>query len=172
MNAHVFSSCSPASGARAGRRSRPGPFLTLAAVVFGLLLTACDYDVPLSAKPDRPVDEAVLGNWISPDGWMSVRRFDADHYVVFHNGTLYRGWHSQVAGRTYVNLCSLDAQYPKFAYLTYQLGAQGRRLDIRFVRDEVIPKTITSADAIRRALEEHAADPHLLSDPVPFTRTK
>src|SRR5512140_416744 len=81
----------------------PRPLLrrTLAILVslVGLLFAGCDYDVPLSDRPERPVDDQLAGNWMSPDAWMMVRRFDAENYVVVHNGSMFRAWHSKVAGR-------------------------------------------------------------------------
>jgi hypothetical protein len=144
----------------------------IAASILGLLLAGCDYDVPLSAQPDRPIDEKLIGNWISPDGWMTVRRFDADNYVVFHNGTMYRAWHSTVGTRGFVTVQSLEPDRKKYAYHTYSLTAGGRRLDLRFVGEEVVPKSIKDTAEMRQVVERHAADPKLLSDPVPFTRMK
>ena len=140
------------------------------ALLAGLLLTGCEYEVPLSAQPVRPVEDTLVGNWMSPGAWMMVRRFDADHYVVVHNGSTFRVWHSDVAGRPFVTVQPLDAENPKFSYLTFQLSEDRRRLDVRFVRDEVIPKTITSTAAMRRAIEQQGASENFLSNVAPFVR--
>ena len=137
-----------------------------------LFLTGCEYDLPLSAQPTRPTEEALLGNWMSPDAWMMVRRFDADHYVVFHNGGVFRAWHSDLAGRSFVSVQSLDGENPKYAYLTYELGSDGRRLNLRFVTEKLVPKSIQDADTMRQTVARHAGDAALLSDPVPFSRMK
>lgn len=135
-----------------------------------LLLGGCDYDVPLSPGPERAVERKLAGNWLSPHGWMMVRRFDADHYVVVHNGSAYRAWHSHVEGVAYITLQSLDREPARYAYLTYQLSGDGRRIEVRFVRDDVVPKTINETAAMRRAVAQHAGAAGLLSDPEPFTR--
>jgi hypothetical protein len=143
---------------------------TLLVACAALLLGGCDYDVPLSTTPDRGVERNLLGNWLSPHGWMMVRRFDADHYVVVHNGSTYRGWHTSVEGAAYVTLQSIDREPSKYAYVTYRVSEDGRRLEVRFVRDGVVPKTIMDSTAMRRAIAKHSGDSALLSDPEPFTR--
>ena len=137
-----------------------------------LFFTGCDYEVPLSAQPTRPTEDALLGNWMSPDAWLMVRRFDADHYVVFHNGGVYRAWHSDLAGRAFVSVQSLDGENPKYAYFTYEVGSEGRRLNLRFVTEKLVPKTIRDSNTMRETVARYAADPALLSDPAPFSRMK
>jgi hypothetical protein len=144
--------------------------LATAFVLAVLLLTGCDYDVPLTEKPNRAIDEKLLGNWLSPDGWMSIRAFDAQHYVVSYNGSVYRGWHSTVAGQALVTLHSLDAKSPKYTYVAYALTRDDRRLDVRIARDEVLSKEIKDPAAMRTALEQVAPNPALFTEPVPFTR--
>jgi hypothetical protein len=142
------------------------------AAVTCLFLTGCDYEVPLSAKPTRPTEEALIGNWLSPDAWMMVRRFNADHYVVFHNGTMYRAWHSDVGGRSFVSVQSLDADSPKYAYMAYDLGSDGKRLDLRFVTEKAVPKSIQDSNTMQEIIKREIANPELLSDAVPYTRMK
>lgn len=144
----------------------------LLAACVALLLGGCDYDVPLSTRPERPVDGKLAGNWLSPHGWMMVRAFDPENYVVVHNGNTFRAWHSTVEGVAYVTIQSLDAAKPKYAYLTYTLAADERRLDVRVVRDDVIPKTIKDTAAMRQAIAQHAGDTAHLGNPEPFTRMK
>ena len=158
-----------------------GPFASVMKTLlrrFGLLagalgcllaLSGCEFDVPLSAEPDRDVDARLLGEWVSPDGWMVVRRFDAGHYVVFHNGTLYRAWHSSVAGRDFITVQSLGKPEPKYYFFGYTVDAERGRLDLQVVLDQVLPRTITDTAALRAALERVASDPRLLGKPVPFT---
>jgi hypothetical protein len=145
-------------------------FLAATLAFAALLLAGCDYDVPLTEKPSGPIDQKLLGNWLSPEGWMMVRSFDADHYVVSYNGAIYRGWHSTVAGRSFITLHSLDAQSPKFTYVSYSLGNDQRRLDVRVVRDEVLSKEIKDSAAMRKALEQVVPNPALLTEVTPFTR--
>jgi hypothetical protein len=144
--------------------------LAAAAMLILLLCTGCEYEVPLTAQPNRAIDEKLLGNWLSPDGWMAIRAFDAQHYVVSYNGSFYRGWHSTVAGQAFVTLRSLDAKSPKFTYVTYALTRDDRRLDVRVVRDEVLSKEIKDSAAMRAALEQVAPNPALLTEAVPFSR--
>ena len=140
----------------------------------GLLLAGCDYTVPLSAKPDRKIDERLLGEWISPSSWMKVRRFDAENYVVYHNGTAFRAWHSPVAGLPLLTVQELESKpgSTKFAYLSYDVTGDGQRLNLRVVRDEVVSKKINDTAAMRQAVEQHARHPELLTEEIPFSRMK
>ncbi len=137
-----------------------------------LLLAACDYQVPLSLRPDRAIDERFVGDWISPDGWMKVRRFDAENYVIYHNGAVYRAWHSTVAGLPLITLQSIETKETRFAYLTGTLSSGDDRLDLRLIRDEVVSKKINDIAAMRLAIEQHAKDPGLFTSAVPFSRMK
>jgi len=62
-----------------------------------LLSTGCEFEAPLSAKPEAPVDERLPGRWVAPNGWAKVSRYDAENYIVVYNGTVYRA--GTVAGR-------------------------------------------------------------------------
>src|SRR4051812_3901284 len=49
------------------------------------LLAGCNYDVPLTAKATRKVDERLLGVWLGGDDGkdpMTVRQLDDSTYVV------------------------------------------------------------------------------------------
>lgn len=146
------------------------PFIAVAS----LLVAGCDYSVPLSTKPERAVDERLIGDWISPDSWMKVRRFDAENYVVYHNGTTFRAWHSAVAGLPLITVQELESKPgdTKFAYLAYDVADDGRRLNLRVVRDEVVSKKINDTAAMRKAVEQHARHPDLLTEIIPFSRMK
>lgn len=140
--------------------------------IASLLLGGCDYEVPLSEKPERAIDGRLIGEWVSPDSWIKVRPFDTDHYVIVHNGALFRGWHSTVAGLSLVTVQALEDKNRRYAYLAYEISADGRRLDLRFVRDDVVSKKIKDTAGMRKAVEQHAKHPELLSDLIPFTRLK
>jgi hypothetical protein len=151
-----------------------GSFVRLATLVAGacLFLTGCEYEVPLSAKPTRPTMDALVGNWLSPDAWMMVRRLDADHYVVFHDGSMYRAWHSDVAGRSFVSVQSLEGDSVKYCYMAYELGSDGKRLDLRFVTEKAVPKSIRDSKTMQETIARQIDHPQLLSDAVPYTRMK
>jgi hypothetical protein len=77
------------------------------------LTTGCEFEGPLSARPEAPVDERLLGGWVTPDGWVKVTRYDAEHYVMVYNGTVYRAWHSRVAGQDFLTLRNLEGAAPR-----------------------------------------------------------
>lgn len=139
-----------------------------------LLLAGCDFTVPLSTKPDRAIDDRLLGDWISPGAWMKIRAYDGENYIVYHNGTAFRAWHSSVAGLPLITVKEIESKPAegKFAYLVYEVADDGRRLNLRVVSDEVVSKKINDTAAMRQAIERHAKHPELLSEVFPFSRIK
>lgn len=147
-------------------------FILPVIAIASLLLAGCDYEVPLTAKPDRAVDERLIGDWVSPDSWIKVRPFDTEYYMIFHNGGFFRGWHSTVAGLSLITVQSIEGEGKHYAYLAYDLSADGKRLNLRFVSDEIVSKKIKDTAGMQKALEQHAKHPELLSELTPFTRLK
>jgi hypothetical protein len=147
------------------------PVLTLLAIT-ALSLTGCDYSVPLTAEPTGKIDERLLGQWISPEAWMKVSRFDDRYYVIYYNGQVFRAWHSSVADLPLFTVQAIDSKDRKYAYLTATFADSGDRLNLRVVRDDVIAKTITDSAAMQKAMVQHRNDPGLLTDEVPFSRMK
>ena len=152
------------------RHSIPRFLLCSLLALASALLAGCEFDVPLSSHPDRPIDEKLLGNWSSPDGWAKLARYDAQNFVLLYNGGIYRAWHTPVAGLDLLTLQRLDAASPKDHYLSYAWTGAGRRLDVRFVRDDLLDQHATDPAAMRQAIEQHAGHAKLLSQPVPFAR--
>ena len=71
-------------------------------VLVSAILGACEYDVPITAKPTQKIEARLLGDWTGMDGSdkveMQVAQYDDSTYVVSYNGDLLRVFHSTVAG--------------------------------------------------------------------------
>jgi hypothetical protein len=143
-----------------------------AACVFAL--SGCEYEVPLTAKPTRKVDERLLGDWTSKDGKekMKVRRLDDSIYIVYYDGDLFRAFHSDVAKTSFVSVQDIDSADRKYAYLTWKLSDDGKQLGLRVVNNKVIPKENKDSESIQKLLEKNLKNPELLGDEAQFTKEK
>jgi hypothetical protein len=135
-------------------------------------LSGCEYEVPITSNPTRKVEEKLLGDWASKDGKdkMKVRRLDDSIYIVAYNGDLFRAYHSDVAKTPFVSVQDIDSADRKYAYLTWKLSDDGKRLGLRVVNAEVIPKEIKDSAAMQKLLEKNLQNPKLLEDEAQFTR--
>lgn len=150
--------------------ARRKPASVLLALMLCFVVTGCEYDVPVTKGSTRGVDERLLGDWIAMGGWMKVRRLDARGYVIFHDGKLYRAWHSGVAGLPLVSVHDFDSEKRKFAYLSYALSDDGRRLTLRVVNDQLIPDDTKDSNRVKTLFEEHARDPALFGEGFVYVR--
>ncbi|MEI6464206.1 MAG: hypothetical protein WCQ89_05750 [Verrucomicrobiota bacterium] len=142
----------------------------LALLILGLGLTGCEYDVPLTKEPTRGVDDRLTGDWIAKDGWMKVRPLDANGYVVFFDGKLYRAWHSTVAGLALVTVQDIETGKRKYSYLGYAVSDDGRRLTLRVVNDKLIPDETADSARVQKLFEQYARDPALFTGDVVYVK--
>lgn len=141
-----------------------------------LCLAGCDYDVPITAEPTRPVDPRLVATWGSFDPnelkveVMSVRRLDANTYIVATDNDVYRAFHSDVGPLAMVSVQDLNADSRKYVYYAWKLSDDGRQLTLRRVRQEILPDTVKDSATIRQLLRDRAADPRLFDREQVFTR--
>lgn len=138
------------------------------------VISGCDYDVPITDGPTRKLDERLLGNWISKDGKekMKVRRLDDSTYVGSLDGDLFRAFHSDVAGTSFISAQDIDSAERKFVYLTYTVSADGNQLGVRSVNDAVIPKDTKDSARVQSLLQSSLQNPKLLEEEEQFTKEK
>jgi hypothetical protein len=157
---------------------KPNLLLTGLAAAGLLALSGCNYDVPVTPEPTRPVDGRLLGDWIRYDRdeqkieQLSVRKLDDSHYVVAIDGDIYRGFHTDHAKLPLVSLQDLNSGSRKFVYYAWQLSLDGAQLTLRRVAQEVIPETAKDTATIQRLLSDHATDPKLFDPELVFARKK
>jgi len=152
------------------RKFTPG----IIAVACFFALSGCEYEVPLTAKPTRKVDEKLVGDWVSKDGKdkMKVRRLDDSIYIVSYNGDLFRAFHSDVARTSFVSVQDIDSPDRKYAYLTWKLSDDGKRLGLRVVNTKVIPNENKDSETIQKLVEKNLQNPELLGDETQFGKEK
>ena len=137
-----------------------------------LAFTACEYEAPITSSPTRKVQERLLGNWISQDGkeHMRVRRLDDSTYVVYYDGDLFRAYHSDVAEMPFVSVQDINSNDRKYAYVVWKLSDDGKRLTLRNVKSDVIPKEQKDSARIAELLNENAKNPDLLGEEIEFNK--
>jgi hypothetical protein len=137
-----------------------------------LAFTACEYEAPITSSPTRKVQERLLGNWISQDGkeHMRVRRLDDSIYVVYYDGDLFRAYHSDVAEMPFVSVQDINSNDRKYAYVVWKLSDDGKRLTLRNVKSDVIPKEQKDSARIAELLNENAKNPDLLGEEIEFNK--
>jgi hypothetical protein len=152
-------------------------FLLLAT---SLALTACNYDVPLTEKPTRKIEERLLGNWVAVDKddnkemLMSVRRLDDANYAVALDGDIYRAFHSDFAGTAFLSVQNLQpgSDDRKYVYFIWQLSADGAQLSLKGVSTRVIPEETKDRAALQKLIQANLANPKLYGDTLIFTPKK
>jgi hypothetical protein len=153
----------------------PLPWLVAAGC---LLLGGCNFEVPITAGPTRPIEPQLLGDWVAVDkdnpkpDQMKVRQLDEFNYVITYNGDLYRAYHSDFASLPFVSVQDLESSGRKFAYFKWQVSADGAQLTLQTVGTRVIPDTTPDSVTIQQLLTKNLANPELLDAPVQFTRKK
>ena len=144
----------------------------IAAVV--LLFAGCNYDVPLTARPTRNIDERLLGVWLGGDDGkdpMVVRRLDDSTYVVAMDDDLYRAFHSDFAGTAFLSVQELN-HGRLYVYLTAVLAADGNQLTLRTVSTKVVPEETKGRAALQKLIKANLANPALFGEPLVFQRKK
>lgn len=148
--------------------------LGIVAAVCCLAFSGCEYEVPITTRPTRKVEEKLLGDWGSKDGKdkMKVRKLDDSIYIVSYNESLLRAYHSDVAKTSFVSVQDLDSADRKYAYLTWSLSADGKLLGLRVVSKKVIPTESKDSAGVRKLLEKNLQNAELLEDEAQFTKAK
>ncbi len=156
-------------------KTRPSPSWLFALLV--LLFAGCNYDVALTDKPTRKIDERLVGLWLGgEDGKdvMSVRQLDDATYVVAMDNGIYRAFHSDFAGTAFMSVQSLqpNSDHGKYVYLTWALSPDGNQLTVRTVSVKLIPAETKDRAALQKLIQANLANPALFADPLVFTRKK
>jgi hypothetical protein len=147
--------------------------LAVAVAAFCFAFSGCIYQVPITAKPTRQIDERFLGNWTSKDGKskMKVVKLDDSNYIVLCDGDLYRAYHSDLENTPFVTVQILDSQKPQYSYFTWKLSDDGT-LSGRRVNDKIVPDDTKDSATVRKLLKQNLHDPALFEAETQFTKDK
>lgn len=150
-------------------------FATLLATA-GLLLSGCNYDIPLTAKPTRKLDLRLLGDWVSvekdnaEEEQMHVRQFDDFTFVASIDKDIYRAFHSDFAGTAFLSVQDINGTDRLYLYMTYEFSADGKQLTLRTVSTKAVPEETRGRGALQKLIKRQLTNPKLLGDPLVFTR--
>lgn len=153
-----------------------------------LLAGACVYDVPVTTDHAIPIDEAILGAWVSvPEGnddpvQTRILRFSETEYVVHYledDWELYfRAYPIKVGGVAAVQLEVLgdeDEVVEPDASERYTVAAYrllNGKLEVRTLNSELISADIADGESLRAAILEHEGHPGLFNEPGLFQRVE
>ena len=146
----------------------------LAISLASFALTACQYDIPITSRPTRKVQERLLGDWTSADGMekLKLRSLDDSIYVVYYDGDLFRAYHSDVAETPFATVQDLNSSDRKYAYVIWKLSDDGKILRLRNVNDKVVPRETKDSASVVALLTKNASNPELFGDEIEFKKEK
>jgi len=158
--------------------------VSIVAAVCCLTFSGCVYEVPITAKPTRQIDETLLGDWTSKDGQCKLRvvQLDDSNYIVckrdlkdgvFTRGDLYRVYHSDVAKTPFVSVQLLDneSRKPKYFFWNWKSSEDGT-LHLRVVNDKLVPDETKDSASVQKLLEKNLQNSDLLGEDNPYTKDK
>ncbi len=145
------------------------------ALFAALLLAGCDFRVPLTSAPTRPVQARLLGDWVEITAEkdrdrLGVRRLDDATYIVVLNGDAYRAFHSDLGDDAFVSVQNLNDDERKYCWYRWSLSADGTQLTLEGVDDGAVPDEAADSAAAQRLLEAKRGQPGWLEEPVRFVR--
>lgn len=134
---------------------------------------ACgEYTVPITDQPTRKVDRQLIGDWVTPDGGdvIKVRQLTDSSFIVYYNGLLFRAVHSDFARIPFLSVQELETNNRTYSYVTYRLSADGNKLFLRMVNEEVIPDDSSESEVIRTLLLKNLQNRSLFHPEENFIR--
>lgn len=134
-----------------------------------LLLAGCKFVTPLTEKPTRTIEPALLGYWFSlADGKaLNVYRLSDDEYLAVDDGVPYVCTHSDLSGVPFISCRQIQNDndvYGKYAYVAYRLDHD--ELVLTLLNGSLKLDEKQSAAEIR-AIVEKAAKAGTALDPDP-----
>lgn len=101
-----------------------------------------------------------------------MRRVDDGTYVVYYDGDLFRVYHSDVAETPFASVQDLNSNDRKYAYVTWKLSDDGKRLALGSVNNKLIPKETRDSATVVAFLTKNARNPELLGEEIEFRKEK
>lgn len=152
---------------------KPNSIRATLLAALALLLAGCDYDVPLTSTPTHKVDTTLLGDWVGvgdDSARLNLRQLDDSTYIAITDGEAYRAYHSDFAGLPFVSIQDLNSADRKYCIYTWKLAAAGRQLVLRRLNTKIVPENVADTATLQRLVNQHLADPKLLSEELIFRR--
>lgn len=154
-----------------------------------LLLTACEYNAPLTEDHDIPIDQAVLGSWKiaaienkDDDTEIRVYKFSETEYAMHYledGGNLYfRAYAINLGGVSAVQLELIgNGEEPvagdeddRYHVVSYKIVDD--LLHIATLNSNLVDDELPDSESLQKAFIEHKDNPELFNDPGVFRRIK
>ena len=163
--------------------------LRLITVFTFLILTACDFNVPLVAKAFLPIDQTLLGTWESiPEDWdgqeplerLVIRQQSANLYEIEFGDEAshiyFKGWLAELEGIRFMQLeCTGDDKGPVdakdkrlFSVVSFTLG--NGELVVRSLNTDLVSRDLVNTAALQVAFAANRDNPILFHKPDQFRR--
>jgi len=151
------------------------------------LLAGCDYTVPLVKTANIPIDSAVVGQWQRTGQTNNIESLlvlplsKQEYLVVFpagsKNAMFARGCLWRNEGTTWVQLDwfgTAQGKLPEdnrtFQYAAYTVESD--TLTCWLLNPEVVPKDITSSDALVKTVAANKSNPKLYREEMVFQKVE
>ncbi len=146
------------------------------AVLLLFLFGSCIYESPLTESPTRKIDERLIGDWVSVEEKLSdvqVRKFDDSNFILIDDRNVYRVFHSDLGGLSFLSLQNLDTtgrSARKFAFIDYRFE-EPNKIRVRAINKDIVPETLKTVPELQKIVREHLKDPRLFNkEEMVYTR--
>lgn len=149
--------------------------LIIGLILLAAILSACgDYQTPITDEATRKIDPALIGDWVSSNKRVriKVRGLNETAYVVTYNEILFKAFHSDFAGVSFVSVQELETPERSFTFLAYRMSDDGTKLYLRLVNKEVIPENARTLQTVQSLLKANLQEPELFLREEVFTKEK
>ena len=165
-------------------------WITLSWISLALFLPACEYEAPVAAKQDLPIDSTVLGHWKfvpekandsrDPEE-MLILKYSQTEYLIFYpsnskSGMFFRGYPVRIGKTDCVQIqCvgtsrgNIKPEERKYHLLTYQFSEPGQ-IVLRILNTDLLDDDLDSTEALEQAFLKHENDPELFCQPGTFRK--
>ena len=143
-----------------------------------LLLTGCDYEVPLSQTAASEADPALAGTWTGRSSdrkpaAMEIKTSGTGYtatYTEDGNSIILKGFGVSAAGLHLIQLELQNADHQnKYLFVKYELTPEG--LAVHRLNPEVVSTKCKTTEELLGDIAVHRQNPLLFSEPLKFTRS-
>ena len=153
---------------------RPLALMVGLVLLVGILSACGQYQTPITDQATRKVDLTLIGDWVSSNRKVriKIRELNEAAYVVTYNEILFKAFHSDWAGLSFISVQELETPERSFTYLVYRTSDDGTKLYLRLVNKEVIPENARESASVRSLIKANLQEPELFLREEVFTKEK
>jgi hypothetical protein len=142
-----------------------------------LMLTGCDYEVPLGQTPAAPADPALSGIWAGQltdekPVSMQIKISGTDYLVTYTEGNntlTFNGFEVKANDLNLIQLAMKDNAKTLYSFFKYSLTPEG--LSVYRLNPEVVSAKCQTTKELMKDIELHRQNPFLFAEPLKFTKS-